>query len=563
VVRSGGVQLEELKRCAWAALGSEDFERFAHEEARSRFLNVRSRQSRLMRSNSASTESSTSTMATTTNSASFGDSTAGALAIMFNPRGFETKSMEQAETIVGAAAAGDKDDDDGIETGFSVTFGNEKDEIDDENANALIAVSIGNDGEVHSSESDNEDENGGGASEAIFRYDLDAVSAAAAAARQALKDKLLAPAESSNPASTQSRLSHYLAPPATALQSACATVAATDADRHASSWFAGGVASVRPTAARQSLEATAETCHALVMAANAVQNTVSSSEQAGTIAGSDAATTTTPAASSSEDTVDLAALQRSTAVASAAQQACWVAADAVEQLHAVASLADGACTPVGLRGNDGCDWLASKASAMAALELKEALNDAMTLSEEAKKLELDVGRALRDAQEAAAAETGGFPGVQREPQREEVQPSASAAARASGRASLDRPGAAANLATRMCLAHHRLTQALGAVESEALKTTSPLGGMARALGSAEETVRPSLEAVLAAADGGWALRPFGDFPVQGEMAGGASARGATKSDAAPFEWRWVAAGGRESGNLGPQPTDDVRRCAAY
>ena len=499
-------------------------------------------------------------MATTTNSASFGDSTAGALAIMFNPRGFETKSMEQAETIVGAAAAGDKIDDDGIETGFSVTFGDEKDEIDDENANDLIAVSSGNDGEVHSTESDNEDENGGGASEAIFRYDLDAVSAAAAAARQALKDKLLAPAEISNPASAQSRLSHYLAPPATALQFACATVAATDADRHASSWFTGGVTSVRPTAARQSLEATAETCHALVMAATAVQDAVSSSKQAGTSAGGAITATTAPF---SEDAADLVALQRSMAAVSAAQQACWVAADAVEQLHAVASLADGACTPVGLRGNDGCDWLASKASAMAALELKEALNDAMTLSEEAKKLELDVGRALRDAQEAAAAETGGFPGVQREPQREEVQPSASAAARASGRASLDRPGAAANLATRMCLAHHRLTQALGAVESEALKTTSPLGGMARALGSAEETVRPSLEAVLAAADGGWALRPFGDFPVQGEMAGGASARGATKSDAAPFEWRWVAAGGRESGNLGPQPTDDVRRCAAY
>ena len=512
-----------------------------------------------MHCNSISAKSSTSTMATTTNSASFGDSTAGALAIMFNPRGFETKSMEQAETIVGAAAAGDKDDDDGIETGFSVTFGNEKDEIDDENANALIAVSSGNDGEVHSSESDNEDENGGGASEAIFRYDLDAVSAAAAAARQALKDKLLAPAESSNPASTQSRLSHYLAPPATALQSACATVAATDADRHASSWFAGGVASVRPTAARQSLEATAETCHALAMAATAVQDAVVSGEQAGTIAGSDAATTTTPAASSSEDTADLVALQRSTAVASAAQQACWVAADAVEQLHAVASLGDGACTPVGVSAYDNGNWLASKAGAMAALELREALNDAMTLSEEAKKLELDVGRALRDAQEAAAAETGGFPGVQREQQKEQAQPSASAAARASGRASLDRPGAAANLATRMCRAHHRLTRALGAVESEALKTTSPLGGMARALGSAEAVVRPSLEAVLAAADGGWALRPFGNLAAQEKT--GASAVGATKSDAAPFEWRWVAAGGSEGGSLGLQPTDDVRRCA--
>jgi hypothetical protein len=349
-----------------------------------------------------------------------------------------------------------------------------------------------------------------------------------------------------------------LAPPATALQFACATVAATDADRHASSWFTGGVTSVRPTAARQSLEATAETCHALVMAATAVQDAVSSSKQAGTSAGGAITATTAPF---SEDAADLVALQRSMAAVSAAQQACWVAADAVEQLHAVASLGDGACTPVGVSAYDNGNWLASKAGAMAALELREALNDATTLSEEAKKLELEVGRALRDAQEAAAAETGGFPGVQREQQKEQAQPSASAAARASGRVSLDRPGAAANLATRMCRAHHRLSQALGAVESEVSRANSPLGGMARALGSAEEVVRPSLEAVLAAADGGWALRPFGNFAAQEKT--GASAVGATKSDAAPFEWRWVAAGGRESGNLGPQPTDDVRRCAAY
>jgi hypothetical protein len=110
-----------------------------------------------------------------------------------------------------------------------------------------------------------------------------------------------------------------------------------------------------------------------------------------------------------------------------------------------------------------------------------------------------------------------------------------AAARASGRASLDRPALALALASRARQAETRLARALAAVES----ASSPsLKAVASALLAAADAVRAPLEAVLAAADGGWALRP--------------------NLGAGPLDWRWEAAAA-EGGALAPPPVDDVRR----
>lgn len=531
VVHMGGNRLEGLQERAWAALNSEDFERFAHEEMCASSLNLRCRQSRHKGNGTTAAKSKDSTTTMSVPLSSFSDSAIGALAIMFDARGFAMEIMEGTK-------ATSTQDDDGAEMGFSVTFGNEDDDVNDndnDNGNKMVTGDKDNDNDETSSvESDNEDNRSASPAEANLRHDLNVASAAATAARRALT------AMQQHDSNT-SFSPPYLSPPAAALQSACATVVGSDTDRQVSSWFTGGTVSVRPSAARQSLEATAETCHALVVAATAVQDAASStSEQAST------------ATSSSEVKEVVAALQRSSAVASAVQHACSVAADAAEQVHAVASLADGSSVAVGSgssgRGGavDGRSWL----------DLKEAFAGAIALSEEAKALEDDVGRAQQEAQNAAdtAAEVGD-PGVS----REQGQPSAAAAAaRTRGRVSLDRPAVAAHLATRLCRANHRLVQALGAVELEALRVNSPLGVMARAMRSAEQAVGPSLEAVLAAADGGWALRPFGDFSAQ---AGGAGGAGAGK--VAPLEWRWVEASGgtSEGSHLGPQPTDDVRRCA--
>lgn len=150
---------------------------------------------------------------------------------------------------------------------------------------------------------------------------------------------------------------------------------------------------------------------------------------------------------------------------------------------------------------------------------------------------------------AAASEAAAETGLQRGQEHQ----AASAAARASGRASLDRAALSLSLATRACRADARLARALAAVAS----ASSPsLAAVASALQTAARTVRAPLEAVLAAADGGWALRPTYDHT--------AAAAGSDEAPlAAPFEWRWEAVMGAEGGVFAPQPIDDVRRCGPH